>query len=961
MTDSPGRGLWARIDEIFTRSLELPATERNRLLREVCGDDPEVREEVERLLRAVDEAEDAGFLQRPAGVTWEPLVSRIASRREAVRGGSFGVRVGQRLGPYEIEEEIGSGGMATVYRARRADGEFDQQVALKVIRPGLAGERLIRRFVTERQILAELEHPGIARLLDGGTTDDGLPYLVMEFVEGEPITDYCDRRRLGVGERLRLFLEVADAVRHAHRNLVLHRDLKPSNILVTPQGRVKLLDFGIAKLLDPATGAGEPTLTRPGQRPLTPEYASPEQIRGEPLTTASDVYQLGGLLYRLLAGSPPYRLQATGARPLEKAIGETDPGAPSERVSGSEAADQRNDGETRRPVEDVAWRRGTTPERLRRLLRGDLDMITLKALRQEAERRYASVESLTEDIHRHLTGRPVSARPDRWSYRARKFFGRHPWLGPAAAALLLLAGVYQWTVDRHAAALERERNVARAEAVKATQMRDFLVAVFEGSDPEETLGDTVTARTLLDRGARRADSVLADQPELRADMLGVIGRIMTSLGFYDRAEPVLERAVEIRQEEYGPDDPRVARLLVDLGRAHLTSRDNSSDYRSAERRFRKALEIYRAAPAVRDSELIPALRGLGVSASRHHPNTAERHLAEAGGSLEEALEIAADVHGRESETYASLLAEQGFLLVIQGKYDEAEVVYREALARLRAVHGPRHPDIAATLRELGRLEYERGDYRASMLLVRESMDLYTEIYGRGHPRTLMAADNLARLHRTQGEVAEAVELLRENATASAKRWPEGHWRVGDRYSELGGALLRLGDDLVEAEEALRRAVEILEVEEGERHFRTLRARLRLGAVLLEQGSPEAGPWLDRTWSQFDEIALPDREQATHTLPGLIAGVAERLESVGRSEDAARWRSLSLEARAWSYVKALERGYPVAPRLEHTRSQLGELEPSELRGMAGSIHRVAERLESVGRSEDAARWRVLLPE
>jgi serine/threonine-protein kinase len=974
MTDETQPDAWDRVDEVFRRALELSGDERARFLADLRATNAHMARRVETLLRADKEAEDAGFLERPAEVTWWPLVDDLAAEKRSVRSGTSRDRTGERLGPYEVVSEIGTGGMATVYRARRADGRFEQQVAVKVIQPGLATEAQLRRFADERQILAGLDHPGIARLLDAGTTADGLPYLVMEFVDGVPITEWCDRRALTVKERLRLFMEVAEAVQHAHGNLVLHRDLKPSNILVTDVGQVKLLDFGIAKLLDPATGIGQPTLTRRGFRPLTPEYASPEQVRGEALTTASDVYQLGVLLYRLLAGGFPYRVHGTTRRDIEAAITETDPEAPSERIArldaDAPAAAATGDGVRERgePAEtaavvseetvpsttrSIANRRGTRPDRLRSQLRGDLDTIVLKALRKEPERRYPSVERLAADIRAHLRGHPIAARSDRWSYRAKKFLSRHPWLAPAAAAVLLATGGYMWTLDRHAAALERE-------AARATQMRDFLVTVFEGSDPEETLGDTVTARTLLERGAARADSVLTDQPELRAEMLGVIGRIMTNLGFHDRAVTLLGRVAELKREVHGPDDLRVARALLDLGDAYVHPWSELSDNAAARRHYQEALEIYRAAPARSDSVLLPALRRLAITVPGYgpsHPATdsAQRHL-------EEALEIAASVHGRDSEPYALLLIERAQRFLAQRRLDEAESHFREAMARLRAIGRPRHPEVARILYGLAAVENGRGNISESARHIRASLDLYTELYGRGHPRTAQAAIAMNNVLLAQGEVDRVLELLRETVEAVSDRWPEGHWRVGVAHTNLGVGHLRHASDTAAAVTHLRRAERILTGELGERHFRTFRARVWLSALLLGRRSSDADTWTQRTRAQLSSLTPGERSETLGWVP--IGEVVEQLEALGRTEEARRWRALGLEARAWSAVGGLERGYPPEPlieRLERARSAFAELSPAEQPEMARPIGWLAARLDSAGRPDLAARWRSLLPE
>jgi eukaryotic-like serine/threonine-protein kinase len=402
---------WRELDRVFEAALDCPPGERTAFLEAACAGDPVLRREVERLLAA--DAREAVFLDRPAD---EILGLRVEDHRDQ-----------RRLGPYRLLRAIGCGGMGTVYVAVRDDEQYERLVAVKILRSGLEDTELRHRFLTERQILARLEHPNIARLYDGGSMEDGRPYLVMELIDGLPVDEYCDRHRLTIDERLALFLRICAAVQHAHQNLLVHRDLKPANILVTPEGEPKLLDFGIAKQLEPA--AEIEARTRTGLRVMTPSYASPEQVKGGAITTASDVYSLGVLLYELLAGRGPYQVEE-GAPPyeLERAINEQEPEKPSTALlwPGKPSA------------EEIAAARGSRPAALQRRLVGDLDIIVLTALRKEPARRYASVAGLAADLERHLHDLPVSARPDTLRYRARKLVCRHRAAVMAASAVVLL-------------------------------------------------------------------------------------------------------------------------------------------------------------------------------------------------------------------------------------------------------------------------------------------------------------------------------------------------------------------------------------------------------------------------------------------------------------------------------------------------------------------------------------------
>ncbi|HYN21993.1 MAG TPA: serine/threonine-protein kinase, partial [Thermoanaerobaculia bacterium] len=481
---------------------------------------------VERLLSAT-EIEDPGF--KSGGALKGSFGDRF--RNELAR--SEELPAGTPVGRYRIVREIGRGGMSVVYLAERADGQFHQEVALKLLSSGIASSQISRRFDRERQILAQAKHPGVARLLDGGTGPGGRPYLVMEYVEGRPIDRYCDEEGLTVTARLRLFLQVVRAVEDAHRNLVVHRDLKPSNILVTAHGYAKLLDFGIAKLLDPAAtagGSGGEALTGSAIRLMTPAYASPEQVRGNPVTTASDIYQLGLLLYLLLTGRFPYEVGEDDPAVRMRAIAQQEPVPPSTALASAPGQEPKS-------TEDIARARGTTPRRLCRLLKGDLDAIILTALKKEPERRYGSVAQIIEDIERYLAGRTLGARANTWTYRTGKLIRRHAtaFTAAAAAAAVGLSLGLVYTAD-----LVEERDRARREA-------EFLRELFEV--PAQT--QPLTARQLLDRGVARVELALAAEPELQADLFEDLAQMYRDLGLSEEARRLMDRSAALRGEPPG--------------------------------------------------------------------------------------------------------------------------------------------------------------------------------------------------------------------------------------------------------------------------------------------------------------------------------------------------------------------------------------------------------------------------
>ena len=548
---------WQRIQSLFEELIDSKDAERAARLDSACGDDLDLRSSVESLLRSDARRED-------------PLLDVIGEAAESLLEEHQDRLIGTRIGPYRVVSILGHGGMSTVYRGERDDSQYQQTVAIKVLLHSTLHPRLRSRLHSERHILATLDHPSIARLIDSGDLEDGTPYLVMEHVDGESIDVYCDSRTLFVRERLELFIQVCAAVQYAHRNLVVHRDIKASNIFVTGEGAPKLLDFGIAKLLAPESLSHTLPVTRLQERMLTPENAAPEQVLGRPITTATDIYSLGVLLYQLLTGRSPYRLLSYSQLQLERAICMDDPVRPSQMVvsklSGEEAADR----------DRISDRRGLSPPRLRARLSGDLDAIISMAMRKEPDRRYPSVEALADDLRRHLNGQPVHARHGDWRYHTAKFLRRHVFVaGGVAAAFLGLAffgGVMLWQNHR----IELARQATAQERDRAQQVSAFLVDVFSQADPFNAQGKEPTARDLLDRGADKIAGNSSLQPEVRAQLLESIGLAYRRQGLSERSIPLFEQAVAIRRQARPLDSVHVAVALANLARAltdagHLVS------------------------------------------------------------------------------------------------------------------------------------------------------------------------------------------------------------------------------------------------------------------------------------------------------------------------------------------------------------------------------------------------------
>jgi len=838
---------WSRVNELVGRALERPPGERQAFLEEVC-DDAEVRREAASLLD-----------QDPAGCAAldRPPYPLLHAAPEAAILELPEIPAGERIGAYRVVEELGRGGMGVVYLAERADEEFERRVAIKVLKRGLDTAEIVRRFRTERQILANLQHPGIAELYEGGTTHDGRPYVVLEYVEGERIDRYCDRHHLGLRLRLELFRRVSAAVETAHRHLVVHRDLKPANILVTEEGQPKLLDFGIAKLLDPEGqpgGDGAP-LTVAGTRPMTPEYASPEQIRGEPVTTATDVYALGALLYELLTGRRPYGLDresggVSSAEELRRAICEQDPLRPSVAVTRAERNRVAREGSSARGPERSVEPSAEPARRLGRRLRGDLDDIVLQALEKDPRRRYSSVEQLSEDVQRHLDGLPVRARRPTLVYRTGKYVRRNArQVAVAGVAVVALAG---FLGDRE---IQQQRT---AEALtRAQRVSDFLVDLFEVADPSEARGNTITAREVLDDGARRIQTELGDEPEIRASLLQTIGAVYRNLGLYDAARPLLDEAVALRRE-HGSEPGDLEQSLYEAG--YLAY--EQGDYDRAERLYRQALA---AKPRWGEDRDLTAnlLNNLGLI--RH----ARGDYREAESLYRQALEISRALHGDLHPDVTAGLANLAAVLRWQGDDAGAERILRQVLHNRRKVWGEEHPAVAMTLNSLGMLEAARGDFASGEKDLREALAISRQVYPDDHPNVALVLGNLCGLLHASGRDTEA-EATCERALAMNRRLLGEHPHVAANLVTLGEIRLAQGRP-EDANDLLNQALEIYRKTLPDGHWRIAEAQSVLGACATALCHyDDAERLLTTTYPVLRKSTPPGSRHATEARDRLVA-------------------------------------------------------------------------------------------
>jgi tetratricopeptide (TPR) repeat protein len=764
------RTRWQELSPYLDRALDLPPDARESWMASLGDTDRALADLLKLLVDEQASASRDGFLiGAPAS---RPAVSAV----------------GQRIGAYTLVSPIGRGGMGTVWLARRSDGRFDGTAAIKLLNLGLLGRGAEARFKREGSILARLKHPHIAQLIDAGISPVDQPYLVLEHVQGEHIDDYCEHRELRLEARLRLFLDVLDAVAHAHANLIVHRDIKPSNVLVRTDGEVKLLDFGIAKLID---GGGD-LLTTTGldERPLTPEYAAPEQLTGDPITTATDVYALGLLLYVLLGGPRPGGARGRSAAELIKAVLETDLPRLSEVAPHGEA------------------------------LRGDLDTIVAKALRKSSGERYATAAAMADDLRRFLRHEPVAARPATLAYRTAKFLRRRRRAVALGAGVALIVSSL---VGFYTARLGAERDHARVEADKSARVTELLTTLLTGADPYATHDREPTVRNILDNGASRIERELRDQPDLGAEMMTVIGRVYQRLGVHDRATPLLEQAVAIGRARGGSSAP-LAQSLNDLG----VLRRERGDAAGATPLLEEAVAMRRALFGPVHKDVAVTLVELG----RAWQDRGQADRAEP--LLREALQIRRTVFGEQHRETATSKSALALLLWNRGDLAGAEPLFRESLETSRAVLSDDHPNVGSSLNNLGLVVLDRGDFAAAEPMFRESLAIKKKQFGDKHPSLGPTLSNLAAALRGQGEFAAARSLL-EQALAITRE------ALGPEHQSIAGYEVNLArvyldqNDAVRAEPLLRDALARQQRTSPRGDWRLAATQGMLGGLLVRQG------------------------------------------------------------------------------------------------------------------------------
>jgi eukaryotic-like serine/threonine-protein kinase len=838
---------WSLIKEVFEAALPRSGPDRATFLDAATVGQPEIRQAVEALLASHEKT--GTFLSQPFLANVAENISEI----EALLGSPAGAVppnswIGRRVGRYRLVAEIGRGGMGAVFRARRDDDQFRKEVAIKIIGTGILGPETLRRFLDERQILATFDHPNIVRLLDGGVTDDGLPYIVMDLIAGLPITEHCDKMCLGVRERLELLRTVCLAVQYAHQRLVIHRDIKPGNILVTADGTPVLLDFGIAKILDPLASAAGATRAFP----MTPAYASPEQLRGSAATTATDVYSLGVVMYELLTGMSRHNPAKT---PFDEGIRivEEEPIRPSARIlSEGSSVSARN--------------RGTERTALARQLNGDLDRITMKALENDRTRRYESASELAAEISRYLRNEPVIASSPSTGYRARKFARRHR-LGVSVAAIaVVLLIAFAWAMTLQARRIARERDRATREAQVSQRITDFLTLLFSVPDPNTAHGNNITARELLDTGSRQIDASLSAQPEVQARLMQTIGVTYTNLGLYAPALDELQRALDIQQRLLGLENPDTLRSMCAVARVY----ELQTKWQPAEKLYQQAVDIQRRVLGPEHPDRLDALQNLGYLIAR------QDRFSEGEKLVRDAVDIERRVLGVENPAtlrgmtfLGDVLGFQGRWMEVEevagqalaieqrvldrddprtqttrnllagaldndGKHLEAEKVLREALDIDRRVLGSNNPVAAGRMGTLATVLTNEKQFSEAEKLFEEALQIYRRTVGRENGNTLATMNNLALLYWNEGRNQEAEKIFSEMAESFRRTLGPEHLNTLIVMTNLGlvyGSERRYDD----AEKLLSQTIALKSKALGEHHRVTADSFYALASVVLRRG------------------------------------------------------------------------------------------------------------------------------
>ncbi len=859
---------WNKIKKIFHKALTLESKDRASFVREKTSGDKMLFQMIMTMLETENE--------KNSGIT-----QVISSSMKQFLQDNFGVQSGDKIDVYQLETILGEGGMGTVFKARRVDAEFDIEVAIKVIHREQINSETLQRFQSERQILANLNHPNIARLIDGGTTDNGLPYLVMEYIEGEPIIDYCKSRKLNLKQRLGLFLQICEAVNYAHQNLIVHRDIKPANIMVTRDGNIKLLDFGVAKILNPHEYSKSVADTHIEMRILTLENAAPEQVLGEKITTRTDVYALGTLLYQLLTEEKIFNLEEQHRRTFEKAICEQVPEKPSTIISHTNSL----------VAVKVPERSLVTLKTIQKILKGDLDNIILKSLQKKPERRYQSVEQFSDDIKRYLNHYPVKAQPEKFSYRAKKYIRRHQAGVVFAGVLLSSLLIFIVILSIKNSAILQQKKMAELEAARANEIADFMVDIFSSSDPNENAGKEKTSLEMLQEGKSKINQV--KDPQLKAKLLETLALVYQKLGQYPQARKLINEAIDIRKKQVITSDTVWARSYYRLGEIDF----EIGNFDRAIKTFKKSLAYYKSSGLDDEYEknspniILAAIysyqgkylqaveldkNNLRIALTKYSPNSVEigeaytnlgaefRHLSlfersekflrlglqsrlQARGEIsldtahsynqlastldyqekyQQALEMALNGLSIRQKIYknghveiAASLGNVAKMYTRLKKLDKAIRYKLEAVNMLKKVVGIKHYYVVGSLSSLGLMYLDNHQFTLSEAAFNESIDISQSMDDSDSPRIAYPLTGMGKLMLKTNQLERALTYLRQAFAIRTEKLPPGHRLTVTTAAFLGEAYLRKGDK-TQARQYLEQALKGFTEIYGSDHERT---------------------------------------------------------------------------------------------------------------------------------------------
>lgn len=824
---------WDRVETILDDVLTLPKEERKSFIEETCGDDKALKAEVTQLLKSILNSE--GWLEDAADYK-EELYHEISEDLQELS--STRSLIGVEIGSYRIKEKLGEGGMGLVYRAERADGEFEHQVALKIIRNENASQENIRRFKQERTILAGLNHPGIAKLFDGGITSDGYPYFVMEYVDGIRIDEYCRKHECTVKQRIELFKQMLEAVRHAHENLVIHRDLKPGNILVNSAGKVKILDFGISKLVQ-KNQSTDTQLTRTNARLLTPKYAAPEQILQSSITTATDIYALGVVFYQLLTESHPFDLDNLSQFEMEQTILQDEAPKPSTCVCSKKVQQQ---------------------------LKGDLDAIALKAIRKEPDKRYRVANEFLDELNKYEQGLPVAAHEDSLKYRTQKLFARHKQVFVTAAVILLLivgfTGFYTWRITQ-------ERNKSRLEARKATEVKNFMLSIFDSSNPDmDTFaGGDITAKELLKSGIKKVENEVGDQPKIYVDLMSSIGDALLNFDEFEASDNAMKKALKKSIETFGPNSYETSEIYFTLSNL----RNSERKFVEAEDYILKSIEIKEQLFGKNAEELIHAY---GAYASVLYLRSKYRESI----ALFDRIDSVYTPKTKRDSLYQYIdVINRASAEAVLGQYEDAEAHLKEALSFYNRYYDGLHYNIALTKLKLGNTYYKTSEHQKAENFLKESLSEFKQLIGEKNDMVAQIYYTLAQNSRVMGNMEQAEYYAQLDLEVSKKLYGEDDIRLSSSLNMLGLVQKAIGN-LDEAEQNLKKALAFRKQQVGADNPDLAVPLYNLAHLLHAKGN------YDQSLTMFNQVVDIDKKSLGPDSPDMaidLNKVAMVLRDMGR--------------------------------------------------------------------------------